>query len=278
MASSFFTDTSCIDCGTCYWVAPKTFKREEDSSIVYNDPESNEDWLNSYEALLSCPTNSIGVTDKSKLTKKPADVFPRLIEDNVYHTGYHSERSYGAAPWLIKADSGNILIDAPRMTTVLKNKITEMGGLKWQYLTHRDDIADTDLFHDEFGSKRIIHEGDKISKTEHYEIFIEGDDPYKLDKDTLIIPVPGHTKGHSVLLYKDKFLFTGDHLAWSNHLGHLYAFKRHCWYDFDKQIQSMEKLLSYDFEWVLPGHGAPARFEKSEMKAQLKKCIEWMKE
>lgn len=278
VASSFFTDSTCIDCGTCYWVAPETYKRDEGASVVFSDPKSDELWQKSYEALLSCPTNSIGCSDKSQLKQKPAEIFPRQIEDNVYHTGYHSERSFGAAAWLIKSDEGNVLIDSPRMNAVLKKKIAEMGGVKWQYLTHRDDIADTDLFHDEFGSKRIIHEGDKIAKTEHYELILEGEELYQLTDDILIIPVPGHTKGHSVLLYKNKFLFTGDHLAWSYSLDQLYAFKRHCWYDFPTQIKSMEKLLRYDFEWVLPGHGSPANFPKEEMKRQLEKCIEWMKE
>jgi len=278
VASSFFTDSTCIDCGTCYWVAPKTYKREENASIVYADPADDETWMKSYEALLSCPTNSIGVTDKEKLQKKPADIFPRLIEDNVYHTGYHSEKSFGAASWLIQSSEGNILIDSPRMNAVLKKKIEALGGLKWQYLTHRDDIADTDLFHEEFSSKRIIHIGDKIAKTEHYELILEGDDPYQLDQDTLIIPVPGHTKGHSVLLYKNKFLFTGDHLAWSYNLNQLYAFKNHCWYDYDLQVKSMERLLDYEFEWVLPGHSAPANFPKAKMKQELEKCIKWMKE
>ena len=28
-----------------------------------------------------------------------------------------------------------------------------------------------------------------------------------------------------VLLYRDKFLFTGDHIAWSATRGHIYAFR-----------------------------------------------------
>jgi glyoxylase-like metal-dependent hydrolase (beta-lactamase superfamily II) len=245
---------------------------------VYSDPKNDELWSKSYEALLSCPTNSIGCSDRSKLKQVSKDIFPKLIEENVYHTGYHSERSFGAAAWLIKSEEGNVLIDSPRMNTAIKNKIREFGGLRWQYLTHRDDIADTDLFHDEFSSDRIIHAGDKIPKTDHYELIIEGENPYQLTDEILIIPVPGHTKGHTVLLYRNKFLFTGDHLAWSHHLTQLYAFKRHCWYDFPSQIKSMEKLLDYNFEWVLPGHGAPVHFPKEEMKKQLARCIKWMKE
>ena len=40
--SSFFVDNTCIDCGTCYWVAPDTFKRDGNQSTVYFDPKSEE--------------------------------------------------------------------------------------------------------------------------------------------------------------------------------------------------------------------------------------------
>jgi len=32
-----------------------------------------------------------------------------------------------------------------------------------------------------------------------------------IDCDLLVIPTPGHTRGHVVFLYRKKFLFTGDH-------------------------------------------------------------------
>ena len=33
---------------------------------------------------------------------------------NVYHCGYHSEASYGAASYLITREGGNVLMDSPR--------------------------------------------------------------------------------------------------------------------------------------------------------------------
>ena len=36
---NFFVDSSCIDCGTCYWIAPETFRREKDHSIVFEQPD-----------------------------------------------------------------------------------------------------------------------------------------------------------------------------------------------------------------------------------------------
>lgn len=73
--------------------------------------------------------------------------------------------------------------------------------------------------------------------------------------DLLIIPVPGHTKGQTVLLYRNKFLFTGDHLAWSNSINQLAGFPRVCWYSWSELIKLTRQLANYSFEWVLPGHG-----------------------
>ena len=84
---------------------------------------------------------------------------------------------------------------------------------------------------------------------------ITGTDVVRIDNDLAIIPTPGHTRGHQVLLNRDKVLFTGDHVAWSPIRNTLTAFRDVCWYSWPEQTKSMEKLLSYDFEWVLPGHG-----------------------
>jgi glyoxylase-like metal-dependent hydrolase (beta-lactamase superfamily II) len=93
----------------------------------------------------------------------------------------------------------------------------------------------------------------------------------------LIIPVPGHSKGHTVLLYKNKFLFTGDHLAWSENLQQLVAFRDFCWYSWSEQIKSMSKLANYSFEWVLPGHGRRFHVDVDDMRQRMQRCIEWMK-
>ena len=52
-----------------------------------------------------------------------------------------------------------------------------------------------------------------------------GTDPLRIDDDFLSIPTSGHTRGHQVLLYRNKILFTGDHLAWSPERNTLIAAK-----------------------------------------------------
>jgi glyoxylase-like metal-dependent hydrolase (beta-lactamase superfamily II) len=79
-----------------------------------------------------------------------------------------------------------------------------------------------------------------------------------------------------VLLDREKYLFTGDHLAWSDRRGRLVAFRDVSWYSWPEQTRSMRRLLDYRFEWVLPGHGRRAHLAAEEMHRKLKDCVEWM--
>ena len=271
---NFYVDSTCINCGACYWVAPKTFELVSDQSAVVEQPkEADEDAA--YRALLACPVNSIGVEKDSKVNKVIQEL-PYELEDGIFHCGYHAESSFGAASYFIKREKGNFMVDSPRFVKQFANKLVELGGVEKHLLSHKDDIADTDKYWEVFKTKRYIHSDDSIASTSDYEELMKGEDAFQIDDDIVVIPVPGHTKGSVCYLYKNKYLFTGDHLAFSKDLNHLYAFKTACWYDFDIQIQSMKKLLAYDFEYVLPGHGRPIKMSKEEMKESLIKCIEWM--
>ncbi len=271
-----FVDSTCIDCDTCRWMAPEVFGRDGDMSAVHTQPQTPEQRIQSLKALLSCPTASIGTVATPKDIKQAQAQLPDLIEDNVYHCGYHSEKSYAAASYLIQRPEGNMLIDSPRFTPPLVKQLETMGGVQYLYLTHRDDVADHAKFQQHFGCDRILHADDITTDTQAVEIQLTGQAPYQLATDITIIPVPGHSKGHTVLLYKNKFLFTGDHLAWSVYLGHLHAFRRYCWYSWAEQIKSMKRLADYPFEWVIPGHGR--RFHSDAMAKELQICIDWMEQ
>ncbi|HEV7844454.1 MAG TPA: MBL fold metallo-hydrolase [Pyrinomonadaceae bacterium] len=167
-------------------------------------------------------------------------------------------------------------MDSPRYASQLVKKIEAAGGVSKMFLTHRDDVADHERFAKKFKAERIMHARDDAARY-GVERIIEGDRAVRLDDDLTIIPVPGHTRGHMVLLYRDKYLFTGDHLAWSPVRETLTAFRSACWYSWTEQTRSMEKLLDYRFEWVLPGHGRIHRDTCVGMRAHLERCIEWMR-
>lgn len=272
----FYVDSTCIDCDTCRWMAPEIYHRDDEQSAVYRQPTNETERLRSLQALLSCPTSSIGTVDKPKDIKQAQETFPILIDRNVFHCGYHSEKSFAATSYFIQRSEGNILVDSPRFTPPLVKRLEEMGGIRYIYLTHRDDVADHQKFQEHFGSDRILHSDDITADTRDVEIKLSGFDPYQLATDLLIIPVPGHSKGHTVLLYENKYLFTGDHLAWSETANQLVAFKDFCWYSWNEQLKSMQKLAAYSFDWVLPGHGRRYHSNPETMQKQMQECVDWM--
>ncbi len=276
VSGDFYVDRTCIDCDTCRWMAPDVFREVDDQSAVYHQPTNEAERLRAMQALLSCPTASIGTVEKPLDIKQAQASFPIPVAANVYHCGYHAENSFGAASYLIQRSQGNVLVDSPRFAPPLVKRLEEMGGVKYLYLTHRDDVADHQKFADHFGCQRILHTDEITSGTRGVEIKLSGQEPIALEPDLLIIPVPGHTRGHTVLLYDNTFLFTGDHLAWSDQQQHLIAFRYACWYSWAELTRSMQKLLPYSFEWVLPGHGRRYHADRKTMKQQLQQCIEWM--
>jgi glyoxylase-like metal-dependent hydrolase (beta-lactamase superfamily II)/ferredoxin len=283
VAGDFYVDTSCIDCDTCRWMAPEIFQRQGQQSVVYQQPGADglrPHRLAALQALLACPTASIGTVTPPADIKAAQQSLPLLIattpEGGVFHCGYHAESSFGAASYLIQRSAGNILVDSPRFTPPLVQRLEALGGVKTLYLTHRDDVADHAKFHQHFGCDRILHADDVTASTRAVEHQPTGTAAFELAPDLLIIPVPGHTAGHTVLLYRQQFLFSGDHLAWSPQQNQLVGFREACWYSWPQQIRSMEALAKYGFEWVLPGHGRRYQADRATMAQAMQQCIAWM--
>jgi len=228
-------------------------------------------------ALLACPTGSIGTTAKHD-TAPAVAAFPDRIHDNVFHAGFHSESSFGATSYWIARESGNVLVDSPRFTLPLVRRLEDLGGIALMFLTHRDDVADHRKFREHFGCERVLHERDLGPGTRDIERPLGDDDPVRLDDDLVVIPTPGHTRGSACLLYRNEFLFSGDHLAWSETRGHIYAFRSACWYDWATLVRSSEKLSAYAFEWILPGHGRRCHFSAGRMASEMEKALRWMRE
>ena len=55
-----YVDKTCIDCDTCRWMAPTVFREIEGQSAVFRQPIQENERLAALEALLACPTASIG--------------------------------------------------------------------------------------------------------------------------------------------------------------------------------------------------------------------------
>jgi glyoxylase-like metal-dependent hydrolase (beta-lactamase superfamily II)/ferredoxin len=272
----FFVDSTCIDCDACRQIAPAVFAEAAETSFVKAQPVSGADRRQALQALLSCPTGSIGCLGDDDV-KAVTNDFPLVVEEPVYYCGYNSPKSYGGNSYFIKHPAGNWLIDSPKFVTPLVRRLEALGGIAHIFLTHRDDVADAGRYAEHFQSRRIIHR-DELPSQPGAEVVLEGPGPWELDPGFLAIPTPGHTKGHCVLLFQERFLFTGDHLDWDRDARQLSASEDYCWYSWPQQAESMERLAAYRFEWVLPGHGQRVRLPADEMRRQIERLAGAMRE
>jgi glyoxylase-like metal-dependent hydrolase (beta-lactamase superfamily II) len=225
-------------------------------------------------ALVACPVGSIGTDDKVDVPAA-ARAFPHPLTEEVYFCGYTSDKSFGAWSYLIRRPEGNVLMDSPRAAEPLMKNLESLGGVARLVLSHQDDVADHAAYRARFGCERIMHRGDGFPDLER---LVDGDAPIQLADDLLLIPTPGHTAGSVCLLYQD-FLFTGDHLWWNPAKRRLSASRTYNWHSWTQQLDSLEKLLAFDFRWVLPGHGSIHRAQSpAAMRAELAAAIQVLRD
>jgi len=270
----FYVDRTCIDCATCRVVAPEVFGRSgAQLSYVRRQPDDAAQRRRAFMALVACPTASIGSVGCQPAHEGVA-AFPELLAPSVSYCGFASEHSFGASSYLVEREGGNVLVDVPRPAAPLMKRVGERGGIDLLFLTHRDDVAGHARWQARFDCTRVMHADDVTSDTRGVERPIAGHEPVALAPDLLAIPVPGHTKGSMALLYQETFLFSGDHLMGTEDGSALYASRGVCWYSWADQVRSLERLLDFRFEWVLPGH--EGRFRASSpaaMRRELERLI-----
>lgn len=268
-AGAVFVDRTCIDCGTCYHIAPQIFFESNNLSYVHQQPVTLAEWSKVREAVVSCPTNSIGVQNAPVEFRKAELILPRKITNDIYFCGYTSKDSYGATSYFIRHPKGNILVDSPRFNSHLVKEFEAMGGISIMFLTHQDDVADHKKFAEHFKCKRIIHFNDIGAETVDCEIVLQGEKPIQIAEDFLAIPTPGHTRGHMVLLYQNHYLFSGDHLFYDQEQHTVYASEGVSWYSWPLQVKSIHKLAAFDIDWIFPGHGGWGQSSSEKIKKEI---------
>jgi len=276
---AFFVDDSCIDCDTCRWMAPEVFARIGGHSAVVRQPGSPGRRRAALQAQLACPTASIGSDAPAREARQAVDDFPLPVTASVGHLGFHSRDSFGGTSYLLRTPHGNVMVDCPRFLEPLAKRLEEAGGVRLMLLTHRDDVADHDRWARRLGCPRVLHERDLPIPGGPVEQPIAGEAPVELLPGLTAIPTPGHTAGHVCYHYAADggLLFTGDHLAWDTGLDQPEAWPDVCWFDWGEQARSMERLLAWEFAWILPGHGRRGNAPPHEMRARLRKLVAWMR-
>ena len=267
---AWFVDTRCIDCGTCRELVPDLFGETGIQSVVQSQPHDPEGEHRAWLAAAACPTASIG---RSPRTPRPDGLFPLVVDGPVADLGHTSEDSFGATSYLVERPDGNLMIDSPVFSRRLTGEIDARGGLAHVLLTHRDDVADAQQWAERYGARVWIHRDD-LQAAPYATDVVEGTDAAAVGPGITVIPVPGHTRGSVVYLVDDRWLFTGDSLAWSYRHEDLVAFRGACWYSWSELTTSLGRLAELaTFEWVLPGHGPRVHLDPADATRRLEALV-----
>lgn len=186
----------------------------------------------------------------------------------------------GAGAYLIHTTTGYILIDTGFSfdTKNLRKELADMGvgELSCILLTHHDPdhIGSASVLQQKYRCKMYIHSldmpyatghtqrsgtkrlFDKVFKTSTAGEYLPLED--FTHPDIRIYHAPGHTPGHSLILY-DKFLFCGDFYRNPKLRLRPYA-KRVGWVTADL-VAALQSMVDRPFCWLCPGHFVPHMLE-----------------
>ena len=136
-------------------------------------------------------------------------LYPDLWQTPLYSSGMLSSHAY-----FLRHPDGNVLFyntgDAAEL-----DHIEQLGGIKYQLLTHRDEAGESlARIQERFGSTLMCteYEADAISKHARADRYFEDGD-HKLG-DIDVLQTPGHTGGSVCFFYQSphgkSYLFSGD--------------------------------------------------------------------
>jgi len=254
-------------------MAPGLIVERDGQSVFVRQPADPKEEIAAWRAVLVCPTASVRTESRRKV---PDGIFPQELAPGVFRCGYNSRGSWGAHSYFVKRTDGNILVDSPRYVSGLASWFEAAGGIQDILLTHQDDVADADRYAGAFKSRVWIHQDDRSAAPFATDI-LRGRNPATVRVGITAVPAPGHTRGSVVFLFENRYLFTGDSLAWDPESRELEAFRDACWYSWAEQTRSLSCLTEYRFEWVLAGHGGSIRLPVDEMQRRLAALVKRMR-
>ena len=136
------------------------------------------------------------------------------VYPDLWQTKRHSSGILNSYTYLLEHPDGNILFYNTNNEEDLQH-IEDLGGIKYQLLTHRDEAgASLNRIRERFGSMLMFSEGEAeaISKYAKADRFFDDGDHKPGDID--VLETPGHTSDCVSFVYKSPhgktYLFTGD--------------------------------------------------------------------
>src|SRR5450755_4525474 len=124
-----FVDRTCIDCAACRRLAPSIFDDAGGRSYVRRQPYTDEEIVQTLQAVVACPVGAIGDQRRRSLTGAAAS-FPLRIDGPVSELGFHARSSFGATSYLLEHPDGNWMGDAPRWNPVWQRRSGSLAACR----------------------------------------------------------------------------------------------------------------------------------------------------
>src|SRR5262249_1434966 len=101
----FFVDSTCIDCDTYRQLAHAVFADAPDPASSRAQPRTADDRRSALQALVCCPTGSIGSQGGDRPSTVLGD-FPLEVEAPVFYCGFNSPKSFGGNSYFVRHPAG----------------------------------------------------------------------------------------------------------------------------------------------------------------------------
>lgn len=178
------------------------------------------------------------------------------ITNHLYRTA--PDHPFGQGPWityghLLCRPDGNLIVGTSSHFEENKTQLTNLGGVKYQYLTHRDEAhKNADWITDTFDAPLICHEKEKDAISKRCIVGNTIHQRTTIFADFEAILTPGHTPGSLCYLWQApdaRYLFTGDTVFFNNDR----------WEVFinigtpEEMISSLNLIAGLDFDYIIPG-------------------------
>ncbi|HEY9621449.1 MAG TPA: MBL fold metallo-hydrolase [Crinalium sp.] len=185
----------------------------------------------------------------------PASKPPRPVLDGIFAFS-PNRHTLGGTAYFIQEASGNILVDSPPWDESVQSWISDQGGLRWLFITHRDGIHHVREIQQMFGCEVVIQEqeayllpGLTVTSFQH---------DFQLSDQTRAVWTPGYSPGSSCLYstVHGGVLFSGRHLL-PNQQGEPVPLRISKTFHWKRQIKSIQRLLD-EFTPETLNHLCPA--------------------
>ena len=165
-----------------------------------------------------------------------------------------SSLTYGGKGFLVTGPKYNVMVDTPACAPRVIDAVRGAGGLRYIFLTHRDEIGEVCEIRKALGGTLILHrsEADQVA----CGVDMKFDTDFEVEPGLDVIHTPGHSPGSScLLLNRDgrRILFSGDHIL--RRRDDVPAPLRFPWtWNWERQVASAVRLLELQFDYIIPTH------------------------